>query len=102
MTHVLEVRYFTRGRVIVLGNTTTQAEAKKADSIHFYKPNIPLAVVEAKDNNHTVVLACSSMGRVLLKFCVTFGTRCGSIQGGRRKPAKLRWRIRLWRPQATI
>lgn len=54
MTQVLEEHYFTRGRVIVRGKTTTRGEAKKADYILFYKPNIPLAVVEAKDNNHSV------------------------------------------------
>ena len=54
MTQVLEEHYFTRGRVIVRGQSTTRGEAKKADYILFYKPNIPLAVVEAKDNNHSV------------------------------------------------
>ena len=54
MTQVLEERFFTAGRVIVRGKLTTRGKAKKADYILFYKPNIPLAVVEAKDNNHTV------------------------------------------------
>ncbi|MBI5250747.1 MAG: DEAD/DEAH box helicase family protein [Desulfomonile tiedjei] len=54
MTQVLEEHYFTRGRVIVLGKTVTRGEAKKADYILFYKPNIPIAVVEAKDNRHSV------------------------------------------------
>lgn len=54
MTQVLEEHYFTRGRVIVRGKTTTRGEAKKADYILFYKPSIPLAVIEAKDNNHSV------------------------------------------------
>jgi type I restriction enzyme, R subunit len=54
MTQVLEEHYFTRGRVIVRGRTTSRGEAKKADYILFYKPNLPLAVVEAKDNHHSV------------------------------------------------
>jgi hypothetical protein len=54
MTQVLEERYFTKGRVIVRGKMTSRGKAKKADYILFYKPNIPLAVVEAKDNNHSV------------------------------------------------
>src|SRR5689334_8262016 len=54
MTQVFEEHYFTRGRVIVRGKTTTRGEAKKADYILFYKPNLPIAVIEAKDNNHTV------------------------------------------------
>jgi type I restriction enzyme R subunit len=54
MTQVLEERYFTKGRVIVRGKMTARGEAKKADYILFHKPNLPLAIVEAKDNNHSV------------------------------------------------
>jgi type I restriction enzyme, R subunit len=54
MTQVFEEHYFTRGRVIVRGKTTTRGEAKKADYILFHKPNIPIAVIEAKDNNHAI------------------------------------------------
>lgn len=54
MTQMLEERYFTKGRIIVRGKTIERGEAKKADYILFYKPNIPIAVVEAKDNNHSV------------------------------------------------
>src|SRR5438045_4950099 len=54
MTQVLEERYFTKGRIIVRVKTVQRGEAKKADYILFYKPNIPIAVVEAKDNKHSV------------------------------------------------
>lgn len=54
MTQLLEEHYFTKGRVIVRGKSVTRASAKKADYILFYKPNLPVAVVEAKDNNHSV------------------------------------------------
>src|SRR6266487_5963398 len=54
MTQMLEERYFTKGRIIVRGKTVQRGEAKKADYILFYKPNIPIAVIEAKDNNHSV------------------------------------------------
>ncbi|MBW6484747.1 MAG: DEAD/DEAH box helicase family protein [Syntrophobacterales bacterium] len=54
MTQLREEIYFTKGRVIVRGKTVKRGEAKKADYILFYKPNIPIAVIEAKDNNHTV------------------------------------------------
>lgn len=54
MAQVREEAYFTKGRVIVRGKTVKRGEAKKADYLLFYKPNIPLAVIEAKDNNHTV------------------------------------------------
>ena len=54
MTQIREEAYFTKGRVIVRGKTVKRGEAKKADYILFYKPNLPLAVIEAKDNNHSV------------------------------------------------
>ncbi len=54
MTQMLEEHYFTSGRVIVQGKKHSRGTAKKADYILFYKPNIPIAVIEAKDNNHSV------------------------------------------------
>lgn len=44
----------TKGRVYVRGKLVTRGESKRADYILYYKPNIPIAVVEAKDNNHSV------------------------------------------------
>lgn len=54
MTQVREEFYFTKGRVIVQGKTTRRGEGKKADYLLFYKPNLPIAIIEAKDNNHSV------------------------------------------------
>lgn len=54
MTQLREEVYFTNGRVIVRGKAVARGKPKKADYILYYKPNIPLAVVEAKDNNHAV------------------------------------------------
>ena len=54
MTQIREEAFFTRGRVIVRGKTVTRGKAKKADYLLSYKPNLPLAVVEAKDNHHSV------------------------------------------------
>lgn len=54
MTQVREEVFFTKGRVIVRGKTVKRGEAKKADYLLDYKPNLCLAVVEAKDNNHAV------------------------------------------------
>jgi type I restriction enzyme R subunit len=54
MTQVREEAYFTKGRVIVRGKTIQRGEARKADYILYYKPNLPIAVIEAKDNNHGV------------------------------------------------
>lgn len=54
MSQVREEVYFTKGRVIVRGKTVKRGEAKKADYLLYYKPGIPIAVIEAKDNNHPV------------------------------------------------
>lgn len=54
MTQIREEAYFTKGRVIVRGKTVKRGKAKKADYILSYKPNLPLAVLEAKDNNHAL------------------------------------------------
>ena len=48
-----EVR-FTKGRIIVRGKLVTRGKGKRADYILYYKPNLPIAVVEAKDNDHSV------------------------------------------------
>lgn len=45
---------FTAGRIFVKGKLTKRGEKKRADIIIYYKSNIPVAVVEAKDNKHTV------------------------------------------------
>jgi type I restriction enzyme R subunit len=44
----------TAGRIYVRGKLTARGKRKIADYVLFYKPNIPIAVVEAKDNNHDV------------------------------------------------
>jgi len=54
MTQLREEVSFTKGRVIVRGKLVTRGQAKRADYILYYKPNIPLAVIEAKDNNCSV------------------------------------------------
>ena len=53
-TQVREEFPLTRGRIIVRGKLHTRAKHKRADYVLFYKPNIPIAIVEAKDNRHTV------------------------------------------------
>lgn len=45
---------FTDGRIIVRGKMHARGDRKRADYILYYKPGIPLAVIEAKDNNHNV------------------------------------------------
>lgn len=45
---------FTAGRIILRGNITARGKKKSADYLLSYKSNFPLAVVEAKDNKHSV------------------------------------------------
>lgn len=42
---------FTKGRVIVRGKLHTRGEARRADYVLYHQANVPIAVVEAKDNN---------------------------------------------------
>ena len=42
------------GKIVVRGNVAKRLPKKKADYVLFYKENIPLAIVEAKDNNHNI------------------------------------------------
>lgn len=45
---------FTDGRIIVRKKMVTRGERKRADYILYYKSNLPLAIIEAKDNKHPV------------------------------------------------
>jgi type I restriction enzyme R subunit len=53
-TQIREEVGFTDGRIYVRGRIHARGAQKRADYILYYKPNIPIAVLEAKDNNHTV------------------------------------------------
>jgi len=53
-TQVREEVGFTDGRIYVRGKMHTRGTQKRADYILYYRPNIPIAIIEAKDNNHTV------------------------------------------------
>ncbi len=45
---------FTDGKINLRGNLVSRESPKKADYILFLNKNYPIAVVEAKDNNHSV------------------------------------------------
>lgn len=47
---------FTDGKINLRGNLVSRESPKKADYILFLNKNYPIAVVEAKDNNHSVSL----------------------------------------------
>ena len=55
-TQFLEEVNLTSGRVVVRGNKAKRDEKtiRRADYVLYYKPGIPIAVVEAKDNKHSV------------------------------------------------
>src|SRR6187402_3072710 len=53
-TQVREEFQLTDGRIVVRGKLHTRGKKKRADYVLCHKPNLPLAVVEAKDNNHGV------------------------------------------------
>ena len=54
MSQIREEVSFTKGRIIVRGKLVSRGKAKRADYVLYYKPNIPIALVEAKDNTHAV------------------------------------------------
>ncbi len=54
LTQVREEFPLTDGRIMVRGNLHTRARNKRADYVLFYKPNMPIAVIEAKDNTHSL------------------------------------------------
>ncbi|MBI5540318.1 MAG: DEAD/DEAH box helicase family protein [Bacteroidia bacterium] len=54
LSQLLEEVSFTDGKIYVRGKLTARGERKRADYILYYKPNIPVAIIEAKDNKHSV------------------------------------------------
>ena len=54
MSQIREEVSFTKGRIIVRGKLVARGKGKRADYILYFKPNIPIAVIEAKDNSHSV------------------------------------------------
>ncbi|NTW30960.1 MAG: restriction endonuclease, partial [Candidatus Moranbacteria bacterium] len=53
-SQIREQYSFTAGRIIVHGKTVERGERKRADFILYQKPNVPIALIEAKDNAHSV------------------------------------------------
>lgn len=53
-SQIREEVHLTKGRVIVKKKLISRGKSKFADYVLFFKPNIPVAVVEAKDNRHGV------------------------------------------------
>ena len=53
-TQIREQVHFTKGRIIVRGKIVSRGKSKFADYILYAKPNIPIAIIEAKDNSQTI------------------------------------------------
>jgi type I restriction enzyme R subunit len=53
-TQIREEVTFTKGRIIVRGKLHTRGETKRADYLLCYRPNLPIALIEAKDGSHAV------------------------------------------------
>ncbi len=45
---------FTDGKIIVRGKLVARGKRKRADYLLFHTPDLPIALIEAKDNTHTV------------------------------------------------
>lgn len=54
MTQLREEVFFTKGRIEIKGKVVARGKPKIADYILYYKSNFPIAVIEAKDNVHSV------------------------------------------------
>ena len=54
MSQVREEVSFTRGRITVRGKLASRGKGKRADYVLYYKPNVPIALIEAKDNTHAI------------------------------------------------
>jgi type I restriction enzyme R subunit len=54
MAQVREEVSFTAGRIIVRGRLVTRGRARRADYVLYHRPNLPIALIEAKDNKHPV------------------------------------------------
>ncbi|MEO1076725.1 MAG: type I restriction endonuclease, partial [Bacteroidota bacterium] len=53
-TQIREEVSFTDGRIIQRGNMHARGKRKRADYLLYFRANLPLAIVEAKDNSHPV------------------------------------------------
>jgi len=54
ISQIREQVTITKGRIKVRGKLVSRGKVKRADYILYYKSKIPIAIVEAKDNNHSV------------------------------------------------
>jgi len=76
LSQIREEVGFTKGRIIVRGKLVTRGKAKRADYILYYKPNLPIALIEAKDNSYPV----GGGMQQALKYAETLDTRARNLE----------------------
>ena len=59
-TQYLEEVLFTQGKIEVKGTLTARGSQKRANYMLYYKPTIPMASIEAKDNSNGLEQAIHS------------------------------------------
>ena len=83
---ILEEVFFTDGKIYVKDKLTARGERKRADYILYYK-SIPVAIIEAKDNNHglrlnnTVNRPCSPEFVANKEYFAALGMPCVADYG---------------------
>ena len=100
MVQVREEVYFNNGRIIVRGKLVTRGKRKRADFVLYYKPSIPIAIIEAKDNHHSVGdgmqqgldYAATRASPLPPPPAAACSTRCSPRLW--RRPTTARWRLR--------
>nr|WP_198931835.1 type I restriction enzyme HsdR N-terminal domain-containing protein [Labilibacter marinus] len=63
---------FTDGRIIVQGKLHARGKRKRADYILYNKPNVPIAIIEAKDNKKPVGCRNATSFRICRNTTNTF------------------------------
>lgn len=53
-TQIKQEYFFTDGRILVRKKMSSRGTKKRVDYLLSYKSNLPLAIIEAKDNNHSI------------------------------------------------
>lgn len=53
-TQIREEVFFTAGKIYVRGKLVQRGKPKRADILLSHKPHLPIAIIEAKDNNHPI------------------------------------------------
>jgi type I restriction enzyme R subunit len=54
ISQVREEVSFTDEKIYVRGSLTMRGKRKRADYILYHRPNIPVAIIKAKDNKHSM------------------------------------------------